>query len=138
MRIVLAAMMVWVGIASPSTVRAEDNQDDWVRQFYPELAPRVPPDEAPDAAAPAANREVSSPPVDEGPSNGSSPPQPWLRLELGSSGFRMTPTAVRRSKRGLSRGAKIGLGIGVPIFVIGVGVGAGAAAFSNNLDSGFN
>jgi hypothetical protein len=50
----------------------------------------------------------------------------------------MTPTAVRRSKRGLSRGAKIGLGIGVPIFVIGVGVGAGAAAFSNNLDSGFN
>jgi hypothetical protein len=119
-----------VSLALPVGVRAED--------VGPRIALRMPSNDAPTVAATATPRRSSSP-ATQSAKSGSSPPAPWLRLELDSAGLRATPLASRsrRTEPGLSRGAKIGLGVAIPIFVVGVGFAAGAAALNNNLSSGF-
>lgn len=135
-----AASKVDVVVPDPLAVprRAEDPRDDWGEGLRPRLALGIHSNEAPPVAA-TDTQSFSSASLERAQSASSSTPPPWLRLELDSAGFEVTPLASRsrRTESGLSRQAKIGLGVAIPIFVVGIGVAAGAAAVNNRLSSGF-
>ena len=115
MRLVLAMVLAGL-VALPLSASAQEAEEGWLEEFYPELAPREPPHPPP--REPASSSEPA-------------PDEPALQLKLDDAGVEVAPSYPPRFDEMELRvkRARTGLIVNSAILVVGVALTVGGAVY---------